>query len=239
MKTDIGMAPEPTSKRLSAAIGCKGRGAALSAKTVLDVLQYASEPFSPPALPTNSSLDLAAKSVLKWVPAIALLIVSGCSPGAKIDYDLEHSFAAYRSYAWDDGDVHPADALIEYPLAKKRIIKAVNEVLQKKGFLASDGSDPDFTVFVHGAVKEHLQISDTGDTYTRYRFGAMQRPLDVSSYEEGTLFIDMVDRTTNELVWRGSLTKVIGYHRDPNKAQAAIEKVVRNILQDFPPTPGG
>jgi len=58
---------EPISKLLSAAVGCKARGAALSAKRVLDVLQYASEPFSPPALPTSFSLDLASKPVLKWV----------------------------------------------------------------------------------------------------------------------------------------------------------------------------
>ena len=58
---------EPISKLLSAAIGCKARGTALSAKRVLDVPQYASEPFPPSALPTNFSLDLASKLVLKWV----------------------------------------------------------------------------------------------------------------------------------------------------------------------------
>ncbi len=58
---------ELVSKLLSAAIGCKARGTALSAKRGLDVLQYASEPFPPPALPTNFSLDLASKSVLKPV----------------------------------------------------------------------------------------------------------------------------------------------------------------------------
>ena len=56
---------EPISRLLSAAVGCKARGTALSAKTVLDVLQYASEPFLPSALPTDFSLDLASKSVLK------------------------------------------------------------------------------------------------------------------------------------------------------------------------------
>jgi hypothetical protein len=59
------MGLETMTKLLSAAVGCKARGTALSAKTVLDVLQYASEPFSPPALPTSFSLDLASKSVLK------------------------------------------------------------------------------------------------------------------------------------------------------------------------------
>jgi hypothetical protein len=47
----------------------------LSAKTVLDVLQYASEPFLPSALPTHFSLDLASKSVLKWVLVYGRLAV--------------------------------------------------------------------------------------------------------------------------------------------------------------------
>ena len=46
------------SKPLSAAIGCKARGSAFSAKRVLNVLQHASEPFSPRALTTGFSLDL-------------------------------------------------------------------------------------------------------------------------------------------------------------------------------------
>jgi len=36
----------------------------LSAKKVLDVLQYASEPFPPPALTTSLSLDLVTEQVL-------------------------------------------------------------------------------------------------------------------------------------------------------------------------------
>ncbi len=55
---------EPIPKPLSTATGCKVRGSALSAKKVLDVLQYASEPFQPPALTTNFSLDLDIKQVL-------------------------------------------------------------------------------------------------------------------------------------------------------------------------------
>jgi hypothetical protein len=171
--------------------------------------------------------------------AFALLCASGCSTGAKVDFDLEHDFSAYRSYAWYDGDIHPTDALAGQPLSKKRIIKAVNGVLQEKGFSATDGSGHDFTVFVHGTVSERLSIHDTGGMYYRHRgFGMSSSYIDVSTYEEGTLFIDMLDGSTNELVWRGCLTKVLGGYKDPNKAQAAIEKVVRKILGDFPPPQG-
>jgi len=72
---------ELVSKLLPAAIGCKARGTALSAKRVLDVIQYASEPFPPPALPTTFSPVLATKSVLKPVLAsVSLLLACLSSP---------------------------------------------------------------------------------------------------------------------------------------------------------------
>jgi hypothetical protein len=58
---------ELVSELLPAAIGCEARGSALSAKKVLDVLQYASEPSHLRPLPTSLSLDFASKSVLKPV----------------------------------------------------------------------------------------------------------------------------------------------------------------------------
>ena len=62
---------ETIPKPLLTAIGCRFCGSALSAKKVLDVLQYASEPFSPPALTTKSSLNLVTRQVWGWVLVIA------------------------------------------------------------------------------------------------------------------------------------------------------------------------
>jgi len=56
---------EAVSKLLLAAICCKAHGSALSATKGLDVLQHASEPFSPPALTMNFSLNFASKPILK------------------------------------------------------------------------------------------------------------------------------------------------------------------------------
>jgi hypothetical protein len=67
MRRENGKSLELVSKLSPAAIRCEARGSALSAKKVLDVLQHASEPFPPAALPTDFSLDFAARSVLKPV----------------------------------------------------------------------------------------------------------------------------------------------------------------------------
>jgi ABC-2 type transport system ATP-binding protein len=68
-----GSSRQLVSEPLSAATGCKARGSAFSVKSVLNVLQHASEPFLPRALTTSFSLDLTAKQVWKPVMGIANL----------------------------------------------------------------------------------------------------------------------------------------------------------------------
>ena len=68
------------SKRLPAAIGCKARGSALSVKKVLDVLQHASEPFSPPALTSNFSPKFALKPAWFTRVCIWVAVPLACFP---------------------------------------------------------------------------------------------------------------------------------------------------------------
>ena len=67
-------------KLLSAAVGCEVRGSALSAEKGLDVAQHASEPFLPPALPTDFSLIFATKPAWKAVLAKVHALIRGDLP---------------------------------------------------------------------------------------------------------------------------------------------------------------
>ena len=81
------------SKSLSAATGCKARGSAFSVKRVLNVLQHASEPFSPRALTTSFSLGLATKQVL--IPVV--LVLSVClSASGREQWTTEEAWAWHR-----------------------------------------------------------------------------------------------------------------------------------------------
>jgi hypothetical protein len=54
----------------------------------------------------------------------------------------------------------------------------------------------------------------------------------VNSYPEGTLVIDVIDRKSRELVWRG-----VGAGAFPqmNPSNEKVDKRVTRILQTFPP----
>ncbi len=164
-----------------------------------------------------------------------LLGFSGCS-AVIIDYDPEHNFRPYKTYRWSNKEVHPGDALAADPLTKKRIVKAVDAVLQEKGFVLTESQACDFRVFVHGTVSERIQIHDTGGMiYPHGGLGWSGRVTHVTTYDEGTVFIDIVDTTTSELVWRGWLSRAVRRYKNPKKAEAAADRMVREIMEAFPP----
>ena len=165
-----------------------------------------------------------------------LLGLCGCS-AVRTDYDPEQDFLPYKTYRWLQKEVHPADALASDPLTKKRIAKAVDTVLQEKGFVLTDSRACDFLVFVHGTVSERIQIHETGGMLYPYGgFGWHSGMTHVTTYDQGTVFIDIVDGATGELVWRGWLSRAVRRYKSPKKAEAAADRMVREIMEAFPPT---
>ena len=55
----------------------------------------------------------------------------------------------------------------------------------------------------------------------------------VSRTTEGTLYIDIIDAKTNELVWQGMGTAPLA--RDMEKKDARIKEIVQKILEKYPP----
>ncbi|MFC1760837.1 DUF4136 domain-containing protein [Planctomycetota bacterium] len=169
-----------------------------------------------------------------------VLVLTGCSSPYRADYEPDHDFSGYRSYAWFEPNQPVLDALAGNPLLKKRFVAAVNRVLQEQGYALSEALEADFVVNVHGTVQERMRVNDSVSVgygyYGRYGGMSMQH-VDVSYYDEGTLIIDIIDRPLNELVWRGWVTEAVRDYKDPRQAEAAVDKAVRGILANFPPTP--
>ena len=100
---------ELVSKLFPAVIGCEARGSALSAKKVLGVLQYASEPFPLPALSTDFSLDFASEPV--WKPVLG----NGKAP-VSVTFDSE-GIGVLAGLAAGQGDRQASVGLLPGQLA--------------------------------------------------------------------------------------------------------------------------
>ena len=178
---------------------------------------------------------IRALSVITII-GVALTVLGCATYTTHYDYDPQVRFVELKNYDWLE-PVNKGQVLNE--LTVKRIITAVDNQLAGKGY-SMDSGNPDFLVAIHGGTEKKVDVVDWGYSYRgfenyRYSTYSRNRRIDVYEYEEGTLIIDFVDGDTRELIWRGSVTKVIDPKANPEKREKVINEAVAKALENFPP----
>ncbi|QQL50088.1 DUF4136 domain-containing protein [Mucilaginibacter ginkgonis] len=170
----------------------------------------------------------------------------------------------YHTFAWiaDPGQSNPkpdkggkpyaGNAYYNNPQATQAIRTAALFNLQTKG-LRIDEQTPDLLVHYTSAVGRGTRL----DYYTAYPYywgGAFYRPYwgyrpywyggfpyygggtyaVPETYKEGTIIIDLIDRKSNKIIWRGF--GVGELHHDPQKTIEELPKVVEGIFKQLPTT---
>ena len=142
--------------------------------------------------------------ITKLFLLFTLIFLTSCS-SLKIssDYDTDISFDQYKTYAFYKKGIDKSDIS---DLDKKRILRAIEKELNAKGFIKS--SNPDFLVSIFTKSRERVNVNETnwgwgfGWGWNPWMYGGMNR-VNVNQYTEGTLFIDFIDKKSNNLVWQG------------------------------------
>ncbi len=181
---------------------------------------------------------------LVLVPAAVLaLAASGCVGFAvNSDFDPHADFSGYRSWYW----LPPSptgDPRIDNDLVAGRIRRAVERSLAARGYAKTSTGEGSFGVGYHGFIQAKVDIQ-TIDRYYGYgpgwgRYGAgyggVATETYVDQYDEGTLIIDIVDRSSQKLVWRGSTSARIRESDTPAERDERTQAAVDAILAEFPP----
>lgn len=177
---------------------------------------------------------------VKFLPlAFLLLFIASCS-SVKVttDYDKSVNFAQYKTYAFLKEGV---DNLKINDIDKKRILTAIEQQLEQKGFVKSS-SDPDLLINLFTKSKEQVNITTTNNFYSPWGYyrpgwGPYWGPnyTSVSTEVKGTLFVDILDTKSKMLVWQGIGTGVITNTNNVKKKEERIQKFVQDILSNFPP----
>ena len=176
---------------------------------------------------------------------IAAVAASCSSIRVDADYDEAVDFTHYKTYGYLKDGVDKAEIS---DLDKKRILKAVDAELQKKGFTKSE--KPDVLVNIFTKANKEVNVNQ-GFGYGGYGYGwggyggwgpgwGWGGPWGygggynaVSTHTEGTLYIDVIDASKKELVWQGVGSGVLT--QDRNKKQERINEFVAEIIAKFPP----
>ena len=184
------------------------------------------------------------KMKLLALPIMALLLLASCSTvRVAADYDREADFQMYRSFAFYKTGIDKAQIS---DLDKKRILKAIDAEMISKGFVKSQ--KPDILISIFTTEKERVDVYNNLGWGWGWGWGpgwGYWNPWiwggpgwggnTVSTRTEGSLYIDLIDASTKELVWQGKGVGTLGSYKDIAKKEARIQEFVSEIMQQYPP----
>jgi hypothetical protein len=170
-------------------------------------------------------------STLVLCLSLATLADACSSMTVRADHDSQVDFGSFESFALFERQnaKHRPPQMSE--LVDRRIAEALSSELSARGFDATTPRRADLLVTFYTAVRKRVVVNRSGWYGYRWRYwgGGVTH---VSSYPEGTLVIDVIDRQSRELVWRGvgqgAFTKM-------NPSDDKVAQRVGRILRDFPP----
>ncbi len=144
--------------------------------------------------------------------ALALLMSCATVYDVSYDYDKNINFSGQRTYNWLT--ISENKRVDQFTV--DRIKRAVNANLSDKG-LRQSSDNPDFIVdIIFGEKTRRARKS-------RYR------------YLVGYLSIDFIEPITERLIWHGTAKASLDHKYTPESSDKIIEKVVNEILTNYPP----
>jgi hypothetical protein len=171
--------------------------------------------------------------LIKLLSVLGFFILTSCSSVyVNTDYDKKANFAAYKTYAYNKSSI---DKLEISDLDKKRILYAIDAAMPTKQFSKSENPDVLINIF----TKERERVDVYNNMGWGYGFGWGWGPnwgmgfSRTTTTPEGTLYIDIVDAKTKELVWQGIGTGYLTTNTE--KKDKRIAEFVAKILEKYPP----
>jgi|TARA_B110000208_G_scaffold82511_1_gene105031 hypothetical protein len=175
-----------------------------------------------------------AMKILKLLFLLCLVMLTSCSSVRVVtDYDTKVDFTSYKTFAFYKKGIDKASVS---DLDKKRIMRAVEAELVAKGF--SKSANPDILVSIFTKSREQVNVSDNnigigwGWGYNPWFYGRTN--ININQYTEGTLFIDFIDKNTNELIWQGIGSGAMKMS-NIEKKEERINEFVYEIISTYPP----
>ncbi|KZN57151.1 hypothetical protein N474_09095 [Pseudoalteromonas luteoviolacea CPMOR-2] len=174
--------------------------------------------------------------------ALSLFVLTACTNTPDWDYDKSVEFANYKTFAWSpetDFDKGAENYQIS-ELMEKRVRNAIQNEMGLHGFKLVDAQKADVMVNFHASVDTKLDVDTFNTSYTaRWNYWGVgwHTQTQAREYEVGTLVIDIVDRASNQLVWRGAKEGRLRKNQSPEQRTVSVNNTVKDILANFPPKP--
>ncbi|MEE9362755.1 MAG: DUF4136 domain-containing protein [Cellulophaga sp.] len=169
------------------------------------------------------------------IPVFALLFLNACTSVRVVsDYDKDTNFNSFKTYAFYKTGVDKAQIS---DLDKKRILRAIDTEMSARGFVKSKSPDLLISIF----TKEREQVDIYSNYYGRgwgwnpWYWNEPGNGNHISTSTKGSLYIDLIDTKSKQLVWQGRGIGTLSNTQNIAKKEERIKEFVSQILQKYPP----
>lgn len=194
------------------------------------------------------------RNIWGMLALLAVCLLAACSSYTYYSVGNGNNLSRYSTFAWLPPFNNTNNPYYNNDVADQRIKDQATADLESRGLHLRD-RNPDllvrYSIMVNTKVSTYNQPMysyNWGGYYPSYRFyrgggrgfyyrygGAypvyMGTEIYQVPYKEGTLIIDLIDRTTHKVIWRGY---GIGVVNNPESAVNDLPKVVDGILEKLP-----
>lgn len=190
-----------------------------------------------------NSKKITMKNIKLFSLAIlALGLLASCSSVRVVaDYDQKVDFQTYDTFAFYKTGIDRAQIS---DLDKKRILRAIDAEMSARGFTKSQ--EPDLLVSIFTKEREEVDVFNNNIGWG-WGWGGFYNPWIwgpgwgwgggnmVSTRTEGSLYIDLIDAKSKELVWQGRGVGTLNNIKNIEKKEKRIREFVSEILEEYPP----
>lgn len=171
---------------------------------------------------------------------LIILVLLGAATAAAVDvyvdYDRSGRFSWYKTWAW--AETEETSLKGHNDLMHSRIKNAI-EAHIARGRLVEDTENPQLYITYHAGSRQAVKVDPVsfgvgiGGSWVRnpYWGGVGVSTAGTTTYEQGTLIIDIWEAETKKLVWRGVAIDV--FDDDPKKADKKIDKAIAKMIKQW------
>ena len=184
----------------------------------------------------------SGRSAVFLLLALALAATPAFAQKVSIDYDSNYDMDSIKTFAWAKT---PETSLEKSePLIHSRLVNGIEYYMTKGGLVEAE-TDPDVYVTYHTNTRTDVSVNTTAFNYAVPMgwygggFGAyrgigvgVSAASTVTSYEKGTLIVDVWDRRTKKLVWRGTAANIT-VTEEARKMTKRLDKALDKMVKEW------
>lgn len=144
-----------------------------------------------------------------------------------LDFDREVDFARFASFAWREDLEATAK-----PENHQRVLEHVDRGLEAKGLARKPAAEAALLLRYYAKVESKVRnVGATQESW--WKPGNLRTTVDFGKVREGTLILELYERETGYLVWRGTTSGLLG---TPERMESVTREAVERLLAHYPPT---